>query len=519
MDILKLVVLLLIYMFDFTGSSTQSLPCHTARGDNCTSSICPNTVVNYTCTISGTAAGNTDWTLPTGTCPTNAFPDKIRLSQFVSQQCVAMGSGVPMNITAAMNGSTVMCNNTNLVNTAITTIVSMATINVIGPPGRPNAVANTIDADMVLVVVNPSSSGGLPTNYSVTISNSSYVYSNSTPAFLNGSAMVTFTGLTIGTSYTISAVAINCAGSSNPTIIYVSCMYKQLTHGMGHGSLGPFSCLASRLATRSNKPESLVMPNNSEPPMHAVATNLVALDAGPAPTLLTSSASNTLPSNVTARTTISTAEANNIDIIAGIVIGGLVFLILFIVAVVLLICLCSSSKTSTMNKIGGHPVVEEIDLNIAMMPPPCDPIATPQASSVPAKESLYDASTQDQRVPEESLYDGGVGPAGNVPTGRGGNVQEAVYSQPDTSKKNANEVFAKTGPLSRYLQSVNMDYAKALALIDSVIASLEGMRSAPQDIIRIMERSVQDSSNIQWRTKTKSSNMPHHGRCINEKAI
>ena len=92
-----------------------------------------------------------------------------------------------------------------------------------------------------------------------------------------------------------------------------------------------------------------------------------------------------------------------------------------------------------MNKIGGHPVVEEIDLNIAMMPPPCDPIATPQASSVPAKESLYDGMfTQDQRVPEESLYDGGVGPAGNVPTGRGGNVQEAVYSQPDTSKKNAN---------------------------------------------------------------------------------
>ena len=44
--------------------------------------ICPFTVVNYTCTItSGTAAGYTDWTLPTGTCPTNAFPDKIRLSQ------------------------------------------------------------------------------------------------------------------------------------------------------------------------------------------------------------------------------------------------------------------------------------------------------------------------------------------------------------------------------------------------------------------------------------------------------
>ena len=98
-----------------------------------------------------------------------------------------------------------------------------------GPPGRPIAVANTIGPDMVLVVVKPSSSGGLPTSYNVTISNSSYGYSNSTPAFLNGSAMFTFTGLTIGTNYTISAVAINCAdssSSSNTTTIYVSCMCK-----------------------------------------------------------------------------------------------------------------------------------------------------------------------------------------------------------------------------------------------------------------------------------------------------
>ena len=94
-----------------------------------------------------------------------------------------------------------------------------------GPPGAPNVVANTIGPDMVLVIVNPSSSGCLPTSYNVTISNSSYGYSNSTPAFLNGSAMVTFTGLTIGTNYTISAVAINCAGSSNPTTINVSCMF------------------------------------------------------------------------------------------------------------------------------------------------------------------------------------------------------------------------------------------------------------------------------------------------------
>eukprot|EP00731_Ephydatia_muelleri_P011523 Em0006g417a len=246
MEKLELMVLLLIY--DITGSSTQSLPYHTASGDTCTSSICPNTVVTYTCTItSGTTAGYTDWILSTGTCPTNTFPDKIRLSQLVSGSCTAvvistcgpyrassiqstdpaycLSSILTVNITAAMNGSTVMCYNTNLITPSITTIVSMTTINVVGPPGHPNAVANTIGPDMVLVVVNPSSSGGLPTSYSVTISNSSYVYSNSTTAFLNGSAMVTFIGLTIGTNYTISAVAINCAGSSNSsntTTIYVS---------------------------------------------------------------------------------------------------------------------------------------------------------------------------------------------------------------------------------------------------------------------------------------------------------
>ena len=69
------------------------------------------------------------------------------------------------------------------------------------------------------------------------------------------------------------------------------------------------------------------------------------------------------------------------------------------------------------------------------------------------------------------------------------------------------EVFEKTGPLRRYLQSVTIDYSKALALIDSVITSLEGMRSAPQDIIRIMERSVQDASKIQWRTTRISRRM------------
>ena len=136
--------------------STQSLPCHTASGDNCPSSICPNTVVNYTCTITnGTAAGLTDWTLPTGTCPTNSPADTIRLSQYTSQQCATFLGGSSMcgpyrtssilpssgiyclssiltvTITAAMSGITATCSNTNIGTTA-PTLVSMATINVVG---------------------------------------------------------------------------------------------------------------------------------------------------------------------------------------------------------------------------------------------------------------------------------------------------------------------------------------------------------------------------------------------------
>ena len=141
----------------FSPGSNKSLPCRSASGDNCTSSICPNTVVTYTCTItSGTAAGYTEWTLPTGTCPTNTFPDKIRLVQFVSGLCAAqvtspcgpytassiqssdptycLSSILTVSITAAMNGNTVICSNTNLLNTSITAVVSLATINVVGMP-------------------------------------------------------------------------------------------------------------------------------------------------------------------------------------------------------------------------------------------------------------------------------------------------------------------------------------------------------------------------------------------------
>ena len=55
-------------------------------------------------------------------------------SRLASDDTHCLFSILTVSITAAMSGSTVMCNNTNMMTTSITTIVSMATINVVGTP-------------------------------------------------------------------------------------------------------------------------------------------------------------------------------------------------------------------------------------------------------------------------------------------------------------------------------------------------------------------------------------------------
>ena len=48
------------------------------------------------------------------------------------------------------------------------------------------------------------------------------------------------------------------------------------------------------------------------------------------------------------------------------------------------------------------------------------------------------------------------------------------------------EIFAVTGPLSRYLQTVDIDFSKAVPMIDSAITSLQKMRDMPDDTFRLM---------------------------------
>ena len=58
------------------------------------------------------------------------------------------------------------------------------------------------------------------------------------------------------------------------------------------------------------------------------------------------------------------------------------------------------------------------------------------------------------------------------------------------------EIFAITGPLSRILQSVNIDFGKALNLLDAVCEQLSQLRDNPQSVIDALE---EDFNDIEWK--------------------
>ena len=60
------------------------------------------------------------------------------------------------------------------------------------------------------------------------------------------------------------------------------------------------------------------------------------------------------------------------------------------------------------------------------------------------------------------------------------------------------EIFAMTGPLSRILQGVNIDFGKALNHLDAALEQLSKLRSDPQKIIHAVEENF---DGIEWEEK------------------
>ena len=60
------------------------------------------------------------------------------------------------------------------------------------------------------------------------------------------------------------------------------------------------------------------------------------------------------------------------------------------------------------------------------------------------------------------------------------------------------EIFAITGPLSRILHCVNIDFGKALNLLDAALEQLTQLRDNPQSVIDAVEK---DFAEIQRKEK------------------
>eukprot|EP00731_Ephydatia_muelleri_P009802 Em0005g388a len=195
--------------------------------------ICPNTAVNYTCNV-GSFAGVTLWNVPSvGECSGSTLilaqgPPGPRLSCLTSSSSGTCGpftvtntppltsnvycltSTLSMVVTSAMNGLVVSCS-TYSISSFITTPVGNATISVVAAPSAP-AITSLISTYLNQLTVTWTS---VPTATSYNVSINASV-NTLVPIPSTGAPQYTFTGLTNNTDYTVSVVAINCAGSSSP---------------------------------------------------------------------------------------------------------------------------------------------------------------------------------------------------------------------------------------------------------------------------------------------------------------
>ncbi|KAL5479604.1 hypothetical protein EMCRGX_G023150 [Ephydatia muelleri] len=204
----------------------------------CPPRVCPNSQVVFSCTVSY-ATGSNLWKLPTNSCYSGSSQDTITLTQTagvcsgVTQQCgpftaqnVASGSNPCLksllSVVATMAISTIACGSTDI--NGIQTIINRSSINIIDIPEHvDNIVVTTavskstnIAEYIVTVVWTPSTMGGPPTSYNISINGS---YPVAIPANgSNGSATYMYIGLQSDTVYKVSIMAFNCAGASTPAI-------------------------------------------------------------------------------------------------------------------------------------------------------------------------------------------------------------------------------------------------------------------------------------------------------------
>eukprot|EP00731_Ephydatia_muelleri_P009804 Em0005g390a len=191
--------------------------------------LCPGDIITYTCAFSTTILTvATQWSGSGFTCPANNPSNTIQLTQptgaGVSLNTVPVSCG---NLSAVMtnisggcytsvltiptpqyfNGTTVTCRDGSF-----GTLIGNDTLNIqlASPPSAPTITSLISTYSDQLTVAWTSAPTATSYNVSINASVNTLV-----PIPSTGAPQYTFTGLTNNTVYTVSVVAINCAGSSS----------------------------------------------------------------------------------------------------------------------------------------------------------------------------------------------------------------------------------------------------------------------------------------------------------------
>eukprot|EP00731_Ephydatia_muelleri_P011622 Em0006g516a len=175
---------------------------------------CPGSNMTYTCVLSSSAAGViTVWSGSAFQCPPTNQIVLLQRSAGTLETFTPMSCGRLFAVT------------TNVTSTCYTSVLTIPAVQALDGttvvcadvPASPGPVGNTTvkstSVDQLTVTWTPPTTGGVPTSYNVTINDSSspvVIADNGSPVYTH-----TFTGLVSDTLYTVSVVAINCAGASS----------------------------------------------------------------------------------------------------------------------------------------------------------------------------------------------------------------------------------------------------------------------------------------------------------------
>eukprot|EP00731_Ephydatia_muelleri_P011227 Em0006g121a len=179
--------------------------------------LCPGSIATCTCVVDGnnsfTRFNFTNLNMKIG-CNDSI----IDLTQPTLCDNYLTGTCGPYLSAAVVGGS-------DCTHTSVLIITPNSTLDGLGISSSPGPVGNMTvtspSVDQLTVTWTPPTTGGVSTSYNVTINDSSNTL---VPIPTSGPLQHTFTNLTKDTLYTVSVVAINCAGSSNGTKGTGSCM-------------------------------------------------------------------------------------------------------------------------------------------------------------------------------------------------------------------------------------------------------------------------------------------------------